>query len=115
MFRRLGPANSINAVQNQQLKYNDGSTVSSTDIKKTMSAYRNYGPATANQLSGQLQHTSAATEQFGKLPPVLPTLGSSELQIDLSGVMAGEIEAEDAYSMPDSIQAPAFSIPTPEP
>jgi RNA polymerase sigma factor (sigma-70 family) len=102
-------------VQSQPLKYNDGATVSSIDLQKTMSAYRNYGPATANQLSGQLQHASAATEQFGKLPHVLPTLGSSELQIDLSGVMAGEIEAGDVYSMPDSIPAPAFSIPTPEP
>jgi RNA polymerase sigma factor (sigma-70 family) len=77
-----------------------------------MSAQDNYSPATTSHVSGQLQHTSADAERFGKLPPVLPSLGSSELQIDLSSVLQDEIEAANiSFSIP----APALSIPTPEP
>jgi RNA polymerase sigma factor (sigma-70 family) len=81
-------------------------------VKEIMSAQDNYSPATTSHVSGQLQHTSADAERFGKLPPVLPALGSSELQIDLSSVLQDEIEAANiSFSIP----APAFSIPTPEP
>ncbi|HEV2960793.1 MAG TPA: sigma-70 family RNA polymerase sigma factor [Candidatus Angelobacter sp.] len=77
-----------------------------TGATETMSEHRNYSPATAGSATGQTRRTSAEMQQFGQLPPVLPPLGPSELQIDLSSVMLqSEIEAA----------SPSFSIPTPEP
>ncbi|HXB21232.1 MAG TPA: sigma-70 family RNA polymerase sigma factor [Candidatus Solibacter sp.] len=70
-----------------------------------MSAHRNYSPAITIDLSGQIRHGGENGEQFGKLPPVLPALDSSELPIKHSGGLHGEI----------GVTSLSFSVPTPAP
>lgn len=93
-----------------------GPQVSSTGVKKTMSAHPNFGPAITidlhgqglagndlpgNNLSGHGRHHSADAQQLGGLP----ALGPSELPVKHAGGAAGQAEET----------APSVSVPTPEP
>src|SRR5207302_5737246 len=87
-------------------KFTTGPSMTGTSVKETMSEPHNYNPATAGSASGQRRHGSDDAQRFGHLPPVLPPLGPSELQIDISSVvLQSEME----------VASPSFSIPTPEP